>query len=261
MDLHSYLRLRSLIGAAPRGRVSIIELGCASGLNLVRICEFNHDARAVGYDTSDAVLAQGRRMIECAGLSQRIQLISKDLAAELPVEISDADYVLLIDVLEHLPDPIDSARKISERLKPGAHLLVSVPTPLYPRVFGRRFHDEIGHLHDGFPLEYLDTAFSGLERLRSSYSTGVLTWPGIRIFYGWHAKGKFVTAAKVLSTLPFRYLDWFNGPRRSCSLFAEFRKPPQDNGDPEENACVLPQGSALASNLNGRYSRSKLGTD
>ncbi len=44
-----------------------------------------------------------------------------------PLSGRQFDYVLLLDVLEHLSDPFDFVRKLQPLLAPGARLIISVP--------------------------------------------------------------------------------------------------------------------------------------
>jgi SAM-dependent methyltransferase len=203
----------------------VIELGCGPGLNLLRMTYANPALHATGYDSSLEALEWGRRMIGQVNLSGCVTLEEKDLSAQLPATVEMADCILFMDVLEHLPDPAAAALAIAEKMKKGAHLWVSVPTPLYPRVFGRHFHESIGHLHDGFGLDEVEGFFKGLKPLRRVYSTGLLTWPGVALFYRWRAQARILKLLRLIITLPFRYIDWVNGPRSSCSIFVEFIKP------------------------------------
>jgi SAM-dependent methyltransferase len=225
MDLHSHLRLRTLPDPVALGKGVVIELGCGPGLNLLRMTYANPAIHATGYDSSVEALEWGRRMIGQVNLTDRVTLEQRDLSTQLPATVGTADCILFMDVLEHLPDPAAAARAIVGMMKKGAHLWVSVPTPLYPKVFGRAFHDLIGHLHDGFELREVEGFFNGLKPLRQVYSTGLLTWPGAALFYRWRPQARILKLLRLIVTLPFRYIDWANGPRSSCSLFVEFVKP------------------------------------
>ena len=66
------------------------------------------------------------------------------------------DWLLLIDVLEHLETPGQLLEKLDANVKEGGLVLISVPTPCYPRVFGEAFHREVGHVVDGYRLAALD---------------------------------------------------------------------------------------------------------
>lgn len=52
-------------------------------------------------------------------------------AGALPVRDASVDVVLLLDVLEHLPDPEQALARIHAALKPGGRLILKVPF-LYP---------------------------------------------------------------------------------------------------------------------------------
>lgn len=227
-DFHSHLRLKWLDRYLNLGNVSLCELGCGSGINLTELVLRNSGAIAVGYEGDRGEVDSGMRFADKLGLTDRVKLKHADLRVFFPEEVSSADVVLLIDVLEHLPNPKETAERIVSAMKPGAMLLVSVPTPLFPKIFGRRFHENIGHLHDGFRLRELDAFFSGLQRKWHKFSTGPLSWPGVFIYYrvpsvGRRAK-RLINAAKLICSIPFRYLDGLNGPPVSCSVFAEYRK-------------------------------------
>ena len=71
-------------------------------------------------------------------------------------------------------------------LQPGGQLLVSVPTPRYPHVFGRNFHEGLGHVRDGYWLEDLVPKLGrvGLNVERHHYYTGSWVSRACRLFYG-----------------------------------------------------------------------------
>ena len=59
-------------------------------------------------------------------------------------ELQSYDLILLLDVLEHLVDPVGTLKRLSTLLKPGGHVIVSVPNIAHlsvslPLLFGRRF--------------------------------------------------------------------------------------------------------------------------
>jgi SAM-dependent methyltransferase len=232
-DFHTHLRLAWMRSYRMPPGSRLCELGAGSGIGLVELLLRNPGTTASGYEVDHAAVAAGTSAARALGLQSRLALHVLDREADLPVDIDTADHVLLLDVLEHLPEPAATAAAIAERIKPGARVLVSVPTPLYPGIFGRRFHTAIGHLHEGFSLRDVDRWFAGLDRVRFRYSTGPLTWPGVVLYYrlGSHGHvtgGILRRAANALATvlsLPFRWLDAWNGRSVSCSLFAEYVKP------------------------------------
>jgi SAM-dependent methyltransferase len=50
-----------------------------------------------------------------------------DLTGTLPFEIGSFDTVLLTDVLEHIPEPMNLMREIARILRPGGKLILGVP--------------------------------------------------------------------------------------------------------------------------------------
>jgi SAM-dependent methyltransferase len=233
-DFHTHLRLAPLQRDAADLSGGFCELGCGAGINLIELLLRNPRATAVGFEQDAGALEHAVDLATRLQLQNRLTLRRADLTSAIPDEIRSADCVLLPDVLEHLSNAEQVAAAIVARLKPGARVLVSVPTPLYPRIFGRAYHEAVGHVRDGFTLAQIDHLFAGLQRLIYSYSTGPLSWPGVVVSYRLGARMStrppttltraIVWSAAIFAT-PFRLVDWWNGPRVSCSLFVAYRKP------------------------------------
>jgi len=233
-DFHTHLRLAWLEHYAPAARGRFCELGCGTGVACIEFLLRHPDATAVGFEASSSALEIGSGLAHKLGLEGRFAVFRHDLAGGVPDLVQQADYVLLLDVLEHLRKPDDLSAAIVGRLSRGARVLVSVPTRLYPRIFGRAYHEHVGHCHDGFRLDELDGLFAGLERVRYRYSTGPLTWPGAALYYrlqtwsdGERPHMSLTRLARwlvVMFAMPFRFLDFWNGKNVSCSLFAEYVK-------------------------------------
>jgi SAM-dependent methyltransferase len=80
-------------------------------------------------------------------------------AAALPFRSAEIDWVLLLDVLEHLPTPDSCLSEIARVLKPGGKLVLQVPF-LYP-------------LHDA-PLDFHRWTLHGLRLLAERFGFAVL---------------------------------------------------------------------------------------
>ncbi len=74
-------------------------------------------------------------------------------AARLPIGSARLDGVVLIEVLEHLPDPLTALREAGRVVKPGGRVLLSVPF-LYP-------------IHDA-PYDFGRFTQFGLQRLAAA---------------------------------------------------------------------------------------------
>jgi SAM-dependent methyltransferase len=231
-DFHTHLRLASLEDYVPPTHGRICELGCGAGVASIELLTRHQNALAIGFEESAAALEAGSKMARQLGLEERLTLLRYDLAQGVPDVVGEVDCVLLLDALEHVPAPENLSAGVARRIRSGTRVLVSVPTRLYPRVFGRAYHEHVGHLHEGFALDDLDQWFAGLERVRYRYSTGPMTWAGAALYYRVFAsstgQGPFTLAVRRLAALlsiPFRFLDFWNGKSISCSLFAEYVRP------------------------------------
>src|SRR3989449_2419505 len=124
-ERHFWFRSRNrCIGAATRlipdrkSVRSIVEHGCGTGFVLAELQRLFPQARVVGTDLFAEGLALARRRF--AG-----PLIQTDV---LEWKTSETfDLVGLFDVLEHLDDDVRVLRALREQLRPGGHLLVTVP--------------------------------------------------------------------------------------------------------------------------------------
>jgi 2-polyprenyl-3-methyl-5-hydroxy-6-metoxy-1,4-benzoquinol methylase len=229
-DVHSHFRARPLQRwlhqhAAQLAGASVLEVGCGKGMNLFELLKLAPEVHAAnGFDMNQDEIKCAQRLQQHLGLGDRVQFHAQDcryFSFAMPV-----DLVLLIDFLEHLPDPGAFLRELRPMMKTGAKVLVSVPTPLYPRVFGRRFHRDIGHLWDGFDLASLRQllAQAGLSIDEVAYSTGPFANIVCAVYY--RALAPLPSAVQALCGHFLSLLRWFdigNGPRTSSSLFVVAR--------------------------------------
>ena len=115
----------------PPGR--LIEGGIGGGSNLQRFTELGYDA--LGLDASAAAVDHCRGW----GLAAQVH----DLQQPLPVDEGSADVIVLLDVLEHLPDPVAALRHCARALRPRGGLVLTVPA--YPALMGP-WDEMLGHL-------------------------------------------------------------------------------------------------------------------
>jgi SAM-dependent methyltransferase len=101
-----------------RKRVTVLDCGCGTGGN---ICAFPPEHRRIGVDPSPDAIAIARA--KCPGVEFVQGMVPDDVAAELAA----ADLVLLTDVLEHVEGDRELLSGIVGGMKPGAHLLITVP--------------------------------------------------------------------------------------------------------------------------------------
>jgi 2-polyprenyl-3-methyl-5-hydroxy-6-metoxy-1,4-benzoquinol methylase len=123
-DLQYFANARTeVLPLLKRDIASIIDIGGGSGSTLTLIRRHLPLVRTVCVDGHAPSLAiatkNGHIALEC------------DLDSEIPEAITDCDVVLCLDVLEHLVDPWTVLRRISDKMKPGSDIIVSLPNVRY----------------------------------------------------------------------------------------------------------------------------------
>ena len=116
--------LHGLAAPAP-GQARVLELGCASGGNLIPLAARFPSAQFVGIDLSRRQIADGKRRIEAAGL-MNIELKQADIG-ELAVAREQFDYVICHGVFSWVPAAVQDAilRIASECLTPEGIVAIS----------------------------------------------------------------------------------------------------------------------------------------
>jgi len=102
----------------------LVEGGVGSARDL---SEFQHAGYAVsGYDAMPESVANARE--------RGLDVVSHDLELAWPVAEGSLDVVVLLDVLEHIADPVRVLENVRRALRPGAGAVVTVPA--YPFLHG-----------------------------------------------------------------------------------------------------------------------------
>lgn len=139
------------------GNCSVLDIGCGLGSVDYVISKYTQ-ANVTGLDLSTTGIAKAQQtsQLSTSGLS----FILGD-AESLPIKTRSLDYVIVMDLLEHLPNPLDCIREIERILKKGGLALFSVPNKEYdltldklveltfPKIFIKRMK-KVGHSKDLF---------------------------------------------------------------------------------------------------------------
>jgi len=156
--------LTRYLGQSETHERQILDVGCGTGTMLAYLSSFGHvqgvdiDEEAVGYCHERGLLS-----------------VSLGEAANLPFPDGTFDLVTALDVVEHLDDDAAAFREMRRVLRPGGHLLVTVPAN--PFLWGDQ--DEVNlHKRRYVARELRDRlTASGLEVIRLSYMNALLFPP------------------------------------------------------------------------------------
>jgi len=232
LDLHTHIRLKPLLSffrshAQAGSSCRVLEIGCGDGaiaFELAKLARRKGVAlRYRGVDIAPEHLQKAKQLAQELDLEdclEFLQTTAEDIGS-LPAE--PPDLVILADILEHVRDPEMLLKDLRPMLHDSSVCLVSVPTCNYERVFGTSFHKKVGHLRSGYDLEELNALFAAIGGRVTChrYSTGLVSNLGCALYYRIPGN-RYVTALKALALSPFRFLDFYNSPAVSCSLFAAY---------------------------------------
>ena len=238
-DLHTHIRLRDMIrffkdyfNQHSVNNIKILELGCSSGINAFEIYKIarkkNIDLDYTGVDLSSGVIRQANNLLGHSFLKKGKMSFYQEEAINF-LENNQGlkfDAILLIDIIEHIKEPQKLLFLCRKYLKKDGLFIISVPTPLYPKFFGRKFHAQIGHLIDGYSLPLIDEYLRSLNcrRIIYKYNTGIFSNLGCWLYYNkLNYDNKYFNFLKSLILYPFKFFDFVNNSRVSCSLFVVYK--------------------------------------
>lgn len=123
-DYYSHVR-REILPLLPSNCERILEIGCGRGDTLLWLKDTQKNCAWIGgvelFPDSGSIAAT-RLDWFCGGSIETL---------DLALEAESIDLILCLDVLEHLVDPWKSVAKLQSLLKPGGHLIGSIPNVRY----------------------------------------------------------------------------------------------------------------------------------
>jgi ubiquinone/menaquinone biosynthesis C-methylase UbiE len=121
-ELHPVMvtRFRDCYSEFRRGRM--LDLGCGTADMTIRFAQAYPEARLLGVDGSDSMLAYGAKAVSGAGLDGRISL-EKHLLPDIVLERHMFDAVVSNSLLHHLADPVALWGTAARCVKPGAPVM------------------------------------------------------------------------------------------------------------------------------------------
>lgn len=122
----------------------ILEIGCGTGHNLPMLASFG-SVEAIEIDPAARAIASER-------LGKPVG--EAPLPALTGVERGAYDLIAVLDVVEHIEDDVAALKAMAECLKPGGHILVTVPA----HAWMWSAHDTVNHHHRRYSKATLDAA-------------------------------------------------------------------------------------------------------
>ena len=122
INTHSIMMDEFLKDLNPPEDFTILEIGCNEGRNLYAVQKQYPNCRIYGTDINTDAIMQARENVPKGAFY--VNNIETDT---LPFDTSTFDYILFIDVLEHLHDPDKVLTDIKKYLKPDGRIICSIP--------------------------------------------------------------------------------------------------------------------------------------
>ena len=154
------MSLRALFDGYPKG-LRLLDLGCGTG-GILR--DWMIDNSCAGVDRSELAL----KICKKNGFDS---LVRGDLA-HLPFKPNSFDVVLLMDVIEHLPDDVTFLRNVSHVCSKGGRVIIAVPA--FQLLWSQ--HDVTFKHHRRYGAAQLERVAraAGLEPERTTFTNSLL---------------------------------------------------------------------------------------
>jgi 2-polyprenyl-3-methyl-5-hydroxy-6-metoxy-1,4-benzoquinol methylase len=182
LQVRDYAGTRALLARLYPQRGKLVELGSSMGLLLDSFREDGWDVLGIDPDRNG-----------CRHATQRLNIPTIATTLEVADQPDESvDVMVMLHVIEHVPDPVQTLREIHRVLKPGGHLVIETPrydTLMY-KLLGRRERSLgcNGHIYffttdtlrrtyeaAGFETVRLDYVGRSLTLDRLAYNVGVIT--------------------------------------------------------------------------------------
>src|SRR5215217_8993703 len=150
------------------GQLRILDAGCGTGQMLK--CLESH-GEAIGIDSSPQAIGYARK--------RGVRRLVRGSITDPPFRDGSFDCVVALDVIEHVHDDIGILTKLHEVVKPGGHLIITVPA--FKALWSE--HDEINQHKRRYRAEQLRRLIeeSGFDLERVSYCNTALFVPVLAV--------------------------------------------------------------------------------
>lgn len=172
---HVHRALRRILGAYPRDqKIRVLDAGTGFGQYAYFIARTFPNAEILAVDVKEDYLENARRFFDRTPYADRVEFAIEDLT-DLKAE-GPFDFILSVDVMEHIEDDRGVFRHFARVLAPGGTVLINTPSDQ-----GGSAVEEEGdesfiseHVRDGYNIDELQDKLreAGLEPVRAQYTYG-----------------------------------------------------------------------------------------
>lgn len=167
--------VRRLLGAMPQDRpIRVLDAGTGFGQYAYFIAREFPNAQVLAVDVKHEYLANARRFLDQTPQASQVELAYEDLT-DLQAE-GPFDFILSVDVMEHIEDDRVVFRHFERVLRPGGYVLINTPSDLggsdIQEEGDTSFIEE--HVRDGYNREELQEKLreAGLTPTKTLYTYG-----------------------------------------------------------------------------------------
>lgn len=104
----------------------VLDIGCAEGVYSVALGKCGHEV--TGIDVADSFLIQARQLAAKEGVTDLTHFLKCNIENE--VVGNSYDWILFLDVIEHLESPIRALRNIRRSMVDSSKLIITTPNAL-----------------------------------------------------------------------------------------------------------------------------------
>jgi 2-polyprenyl-3-methyl-5-hydroxy-6-metoxy-1,4-benzoquinol methylase len=172
MDYYHFVR-REIQPLLPKSAMRILEVGAGAGGTLKWLKTLYPKAETTAVELNPDLRDELKQNVDVAVIGQ---------IDEAFAELKTYDLILLLDVLEHLPDSTTTLRKLSRLLEAGGHVIVSVPNIAHlsvsvPLLLKRRFTYQDSGILDRTHVRFFveDTAIKLLNDANLIVTSGLIS--------------------------------------------------------------------------------------
>ena len=242
-DAHTHLRMKPILASlhaliATSSSLRVLDYGCGSGLlafeamRRIRKTQNKIQFEYHGVDQNEEAVGSAiatRRKLTAKKIipdnSLRFSKVEKGVFFSEVVQ-EEFDVVVLADVFEHIENDALFLLELSAFVRSGSLLLISVPTHRYPKIFGEKFHREIGHVREGYTSEELNALLAkvGWQIDKRSYNTGLISSVCCMLLYRALYPFQRLKIILLLFLYPLFTIDLLCSERFAVSMFVQARK-------------------------------------